>query len=408
MRLRPRRIAGPTLRDYYLSFLERFLDNEQIAKIPRWKKIVFSLIPIIVFLMILEVVLRMTIPFRNVRGVCFHPIMVRINCANVTGAIKYGVPITINSDGMIDREYPVARAPGTPRVAALGDSFTAGEETRMGQRFHELWEERSLARTGRNVEFLNFGVRSFGTWNELQIFHLKAAKYRPDLTVLNVFWGNDIEDNLRQLKSGAYNPLKEEYPDPSLWDRILGARKNMNKWLWNHVLIYQFFRKYYVKLEHKVKDMFRPSLKDHLKRVKKIKSAKGGSEMPAADSRGVYDDKFFDNSEGFKLLRQLILKLKEEAEAAGGRLAVIHFPSAHQVHDYPALPLKSFDGFLAGNGIPHLNLFPMYAALERSELRRTTLKKERNDYHFSAHGHEVYAKFTEDFIFSLLPKGPLT
>ena len=86
------------------------MNNKQIAKIPLWKKVVFSLIPVIVFLMILEAVLRMTVPFRNVRGVCFHPIMVRINCANVTGAIKYGVPITINSDGMIDREYQVARS----------------------------------------------------------------------------------------------------------------------------------------------------------------------------------------------------------------------------------------------------------------------------------------------------------
>ena len=378
---------------------------------PRRKKILFALIPTIALLIVLEVTLRMTIPFKNVRGVCFHPIMSRINCANVTGAIKYGIPISINSDGMIDKEYPVARSPDALRVAVLGDSFTAGEETQMGQRFHELWEERSPDRAGRKVEFLNFGVRSFGTWNELQIFHLKAAKYRPDLTVLNVFWGNDVEDNIHQLKAGAYNPLKEEYPDPSLWDRILGARKNLNKWLWNHIIVYQFFREHYVKLEHKLKASFRPGLKDHLKRVKNNDLSKGKpGDSPAqtvsADARGEYDDKFFDNSEGFKLMRRLILKMKEEVEAAGSRLAIVHFPSAMQVHGYPAMPLKSFNNFLSKSGIPHLNLFPKYAELDRHELLSTTLKKKHNDYHFSPYGHEVYAKFTEDFIFGLLAKEP--
>ena len=102
-------------------------DYPLALQVPRWKKVLFTLIPTIALLMVLEVSLRMTIPFRNVRGVCFHPIMERINCANVTGAIKYGVPITINAYGMIDKEYPIARTPQTLRVAVLGDSFTAGE-----------------------------------------------------------------------------------------------------------------------------------------------------------------------------------------------------------------------------------------------------------------------------------------
>ncbi|MGV7221114.1 MAG: SGNH/GDSL hydrolase family protein [Nitrospinales bacterium] len=308
---------------------------------------------------------------------------------------------------MIDKEYPIDRVKGLSRVAVLGDSFAAGEEVLMGQRFHELWEKWILEKTGQNTEFLNFGVRSFGTWNELQIFHLKSAKYKPDLTILNVFWGNDIEDNIRQLNTGAYNPLKEEYPDPSPWDKILGARKNFNKWLWNNVISYQFFRKYYVKLEHKIKAIFQPGLKSHLERIKntdknKSKSKKSDRSNLETDSEGEYDDKFFDNSDGFKLIRKLILKLKQEVEDVGGKLAVIHFPSAMQVHGYPNMPLDSFDDFLKKNNIPHLNLFPKYAALERDDLIKTTLKKEHNDYHFSSYGHEVYAKFTKNFIDSLL------
>ncbi len=86
------------------------------------------------------------------------------------------------------------------------------------------------------------------------------------------------------------------------------------------------------------------------------------------DTKGKRDDKFFNNSEGLKLTRKLILKLKQEVEDAGGRLAVIHFVHFGQVHDYPTMPLKEFDIFLAENDIPHLNLFPKYAALEKEDL----------------------------------------
>jgi hypothetical protein len=153
--------------------------------------------------------------------------------------------------------------------------------------------------------------------------------------------------------------------------------------------------------------LFQPGLKSHLERVKKAEKNKSKSKNSdkfklEADSEGEYDDKFFDNSEGFKLIRKLILKLKQEVENNGSKLAVIHFPSAMQVHGYPNMPLDSFDDFLNKSNIPHLNLFPKYAAIERDDLIKTTLKNEHNDYHFSSYGHEVYAKFTMDFINSLL------
>ena len=151
------------------------MDEQRIAGLSLRKKIVFTLIPVIVFLAILEIVLRTIIPIRNVRVLCFHPIMGHHYCAGATGSIMYDVPISINSDGLIDREYPVERVPGTARVAVLGDSMTAGEAAPMGLRFHELWEKRIPPRLGREAEFLNFGVRIFGTWEALQMFHLKAA-----------------------------------------------------------------------------------------------------------------------------------------------------------------------------------------------------------------------------------------
>ncbi len=405
-----------------------------VDSLPRWKKVLFSLIPLGIFLLLFEVGLRLTVPFQNVRALCFHPIMERDYCPGVTGSIKYGVVLTVNADGMIDRDYPVPRIPGTLRVAVLGDSFTAGEEVPMGRRFHELWEERLPRRLGRPVEFLNFGVRGFGTWEQLQMFHLKAAKYRPDLTVVNLFWGNDIEDNIGQFKNGAYNPLKEEYPESSLWNRLLIARKNFNKWLWNHLATYQWFRTHYNELEFSIKLLLRKDYREHQERLRRLKeqaspapgpAPPGKPPPPPAPSRSetapapravgeqvslevkedlpeIYDDKFFFDSEGWELTRQLILKLKREVEQAGSRLAVIHFVQMDQVHDYPRLPRREFNAFLEQNGIPVFDTFPFYRKLDPETLVATSLWREHQDHHFSEQGHRVYADFTEDFIFRLL------
>ena len=232
------------------------MDEPQIAGLSWQKKIVFALIPIVAFLALMETALRVAIPTRNVRTLCFHPIMGQLYCASATGSIMYDIPVSTNSDGLIDKEYPVKRTPGTARIAVLGDSMTAGEATPMGLRFHELWEKRIPNRLGREIEFLNFGTRIFGTWESLQMFHLRAAKYKPDLTVLNLYWGNDIGDNVRSLIKGKANPLLEEYPNPTLWKEIVLARKKINKWLWNNISLYQFFRHHYNKLETKIKLWF--------------------------------------------------------------------------------------------------------------------------------------------------------
>ncbi|MFQ5481663.1 MAG: SGNH/GDSL hydrolase family protein [Nitrospinaceae bacterium] len=399
----------------------------EVHNLPFWKKAVFTLIPLGVFLILLEFGLRLTVPFQQVRPLCFHPIMQRDYCPNVKGSIKYGVTLKVNSDGMIDQDHPVARAPGKLRVAVLGDSFTAGEEVGMGKRFHEIWETRLGPRLGREVEFLNFGVRGFGTWEELQMFHLKAAKYHPDLVIVNFLWLNDVDDNINNLQKNAYNPLKEDYPQNTLWQRILVSRKNFNKWLWNHSITYQWFRTHYNKFELWVKNLWRPGYKQHLKRVAEFRAGhqKPGKPTPgqqgdpnsspgkestshpatlATDTESIHDDLFFTDSAGWKITRLLFKKLKAEVEAAGGKLAVIHFPAENQMHGYPGMPRHEFNRFLRKNQISPLDLFSKYAALSREEVLRTTFMREHGDHHFSEYGHRVYAGFTEDFLFSLLRK----
>jgi hypothetical protein len=108
---------------------------------------------------------------------------------------------TTNGKGLRDtREFPYAKAPGTLRVLALGDSNTQGYEVRQDATFSAVLE-RYLDAHGTPAEVLNAGVSGFGTAEELAYLENEGFKYQPDVVVLG-FFANDFEDN---LKAGLFD-----------------------------------------------------------------------------------------------------------------------------------------------------------------------------------------------------------
>ena len=372
---------------------------------PFWKKFLFFALPFLGFLFLAEAGLRLGGQFDPVRVLCFHPIYEREYCANAKGILKQNNPIHINDQGMLDRNYPLARQPGSLRVAVLGDSMTAGEEVPQEKRYHELWERWLPKRLGRDVEVLNFGVRGFGTWESLQMFHLKAKKFQPDVTVLGFYWGNDVENNLTALLESHPNPLRSQY-EISLGRRANVARKDFNKWLWNHSAVYHLTRKGYNLVENNIKNFFS---NNHQKpvRVEKLypsnpqeyelaKRAKPFQPPPLGeDLESPFDDKFFFDSEGWYLTRRLIQKLNYEVRQAGSQLVILHFMDVDQYYDYPPLPLKQFDAFLKKEDIPALNLHPAFQRLDRAALYKNVFE---DDTHFNSTGHRFLAQHSIDFL----------
>jgi hypothetical protein len=91
-----------------------------------------------------------------------------------------------NSRGMRDREYALAKPPGTFRVAVLGSSFALPAGVEIEHAFHSRLEER-LGRAGSTrYEFLNFAVGMYGPGQCLAMLRLRALAYAPDLVVLEV------------------------------------------------------------------------------------------------------------------------------------------------------------------------------------------------------------------------------
>lgn len=379
-------------------------------KLSKKRIFIFTAVPLLLFLGIMELGVRTFWEFEPNRVLCYHPIMGRSYCPETKGFLtenKVKMHVEVNADGLLGKAYPVKRIPGKLRIAVLGDSFTSAEAVIPAKNFSGVWEKNLSEKIPAGVEVINFGVGGTGTWQQSQMFHVKARKYRPDLTVVAFCWCNDIGNNIDKFKSGDMSPLLDEYEVG--WFKVLQAkRKNFNKWLWNNSGLYQFTRTKYNHLEHYFKRMFLP---DYMKKVpapEKKPSEPGNAgenkkDPPkyVKDTSSIFDDLFFFDSEGWELTRKLFVKLDKEVEANGGKLAVIHFGGLHQYRNFPDLPVKQFDAFLESQGIAYFNAFDLFVKIDDEFLLKNFIP---NDGHFNETGHRHLAEFSTEFLLNLIEK----
>lgn len=113
----------------------------------------------------------------------------------------YEVRITTNSAGMRgQREYPVARVPGTRRILMLGDSFPFGygveDQDVVSAVLETLLNAGGTpdAAAAGGYEVINLSVAGFGQAEELVTWEKRARDYRPDVVVL-FYFDNDIGNN---------------------------------------------------------------------------------------------------------------------------------------------------------------------------------------------------------------------
>jgi lysophospholipase L1-like esterase len=288
--------------------------------------------------------------------------------------------VTTNSEGMADREYPKVKPERTTRVALLGDSVTASLYTPNAEKFKSVWEQSLAQPPGQPVEFMNFAVDGTGTWEQVQMFHLRARKYRPDLVVLAFYWGNDVWNNMASRDKGRANPLKDEYSVPSWLMNVRVAHRKSIRWLWNNSAAYQFL--------DTLKDKIQTTLDYKRALPASPQSAPVSAEAkPAPEAQ--YDPGFAWDSEAWSLTRQLILKLKDETEQSGARLLVFHMPTLDQLGLPKPLPYSQFRGFLDQHGIAHADAFDALSGLSPEQTKALYIN---DHWHLSTAGHRFFAR----------------
>ena len=110
-------------------------------------------------------------------------------------AFLMGVPVSINSEGLRDREFSFEKPPDVYRVMMLGDSTTFGWGVRQEDTAAKFLERKlngDLPPRYNRVEVMNTGVGNYDTVQEVTYYETIGWKYHPDLVVL-VFFINDPE-----------------------------------------------------------------------------------------------------------------------------------------------------------------------------------------------------------------------
>jgi hypothetical protein len=116
-------------------------------------------------------------------------------------AFLMGVDVAINAQGLRDKEYSLARPPGTYRIMILGDSTTFGWGVTMEDTTAKILERElnAVGPVGR-FEVINAGVGNYGTVQEVTYYTERGRAFHPDLVVLQYFI-NDAEPVPRETKS---------------------------------------------------------------------------------------------------------------------------------------------------------------------------------------------------------------
>ncbi len=108
--------------------------------------------------------------------------------------VEFDTAVEINSLGLRGPELP-RRAEGELRVLFLGDSVVAGFEVEQQETFVALLEAQLQQRMGRPLHVINGGVRGYGTDQSLLWYRERGQSLAPDLVAL-VFSANDFDDNV--------------------------------------------------------------------------------------------------------------------------------------------------------------------------------------------------------------------
>jgi hypothetical protein len=245
--------------------------------------------------------------------------------------------VSINSDGLRDREHPIPHPANTLRIAVLGDSYVEAMQVNEDQAFCKVMQkdlQHCANLRGRQVEVINFGVSGFGTAQELLMLRHRVWKYKPDVVLLAFTTGNDVADNSRQLKQVNYLPYFVYRGDKLVLDdqqtRENWARENTRwrRFYLNDLLACRFFQ-----VLHHAKDTFWKWwwLEGF---GRKAQAAVKGEE--AGLSNEIYREPTTEVwQEAWRVTEGVLLRMRDEVAQRGAYFAVVTLTNGDQVNPDP-------------------------------------------------------------------------
>lgn len=256
------------------------------------------------------------------------------------------VRVATNADGLRGPGLPAAKAPGTTRLLALGDSFTFGDAVELEEAWPwRLQELLNQGVAGRRYEVVNAGVSGYGTGQMRLLYASLEERLRPDVAVLGLTVVNDLLDNLC-IEEASYRPRTAA---PCF--TLEGGRLHLTPpappapappAAWRpHLRVIDFMLKQAKRLT-----VWHPGL---LQLASRIGYRPELPYMPATVASW-YDPRY--SEPGWRLTRRLLLELHDDLAARDVTFIVIVIPAALQVDPGLQAALR-----LLGDGQPAVRAF---------------------------------------------------
>jgi hypothetical protein len=326
--------------------------------------------------------------------------------------------VSINSDGLRDREHAIKKPPNTVRIAVLGDSYTEALQVNQEEDFCSIMEKKLQScknLRGRDIEVINFGQSGFGTTQELLTLEHRVWKYAPDIILLAFCTGNDMADNSPILNQRTSVPFFVFQDGTLVLDdsRIKRAEK-----VWS---FYETHRNWLGRFYIWRNDTFRIlQLMDYSWQTfqdwwsPKDSGGMLGSVRQGAVEPGIFTDIYreptdADWNEAWKVTEAILLKMRDEIAKKSAQFYVVVLSNDVQVNPdvtvwqkqaaYPGVedifyPDHRVEKFCRSHGIPVLLLgppFQEYASQHQVFLHgfKTMLRNDLGSGHWNQNGHRL-------------------
>jgi hypothetical protein len=323
--------------------------------------------------------------------------------------------VTMNSHGMRDVERQLEKAPGTVRIAVLGDSYTEALQVPSDKTFCS-WIERELGNPSsaarKKVEVLNFGCSGFGTTQEYFLLKHRVWEFEPDLILVALTPGTNVRNNCRSLRwdNRPFFVWEQEHLVLDTSFRK-GRTFSIPRWQWrglascvNHSRFLQML------LE------IRSSIKEQSLQARKDPAELEESPAMEAGLETFQEPRDPRWTEAWRITEKVLTLLRDEAAGHHTPLRVVLVNSHHQVHPDVAARQElarklgindlnyaesRLERILKREGIPVLALAPMfckYAEREQVYLHGFRSNGTLGQGHWNEDGHRLAGKVIADWL----------
>lgn len=310
-----------------------------------------------------------------------------------------------NSRGIRGREHAYTKPAGTRRIVVIGDSFTWGYGVSNGETYPDRLE---ALLPGTDV--INLGVTAYGLRQERLYLEREGVRYAPDVVVLG-FCLNDIyrpelspsADSTADFRRAplpfaatpaSAPPAGAAATAPSaspflVMKRFLGAHSRLYRFVIDRVngnrALAQTLVRLGIKGTQRGFDELDPNLMPALRRYPPVLSASWDStqaELLALQRLG--------EARGFRVVIALVPGLQTVMEPA---LEASLAYSAYAPADFDVdKPYRALEAFGRAHGMAVVNPVARF----RSGIQRGEALYHKNEMHFNAAGHALFAQALAD------------